>query len=63
MTLDVYAGLWPEDEDRTRTAIDTVLGQPSRGAGVGLAQPGKTNALLSRLVTVSRPVGGVLFAL
>ena len=37
MTLDVYAGLWPEDEDRTRMAIDDVLGQPSCGAGVGLA--------------------------
>jgi len=40
MTLDVYAGLWPEDEDRTRTAVDSVLGQPFRGAGVGLAGGG-----------------------
>lgn len=38
MTLDVYAGLGPEDEDRTRTAVDDVLGPSSRGAGVGLAQ-------------------------
>jgi len=25
MTLDVYAHLWPEDEDRTRDSIDRVL--------------------------------------
>jgi len=40
MTLDVYAGLWPEDEDRTRIAVDNVLGQSSCGVGVGLAQGG-----------------------
>jgi len=39
MTLDVYAGLWP-DEDKTRTAVDNVLGQSSCGAGVGLAPSG-----------------------
>ena len=27
MTLDVYGHLWPEDEDRTRTAVDNVLGR------------------------------------
>lgn len=26
MTLDVYAHLWPEDEDRTRVAVDDALG-------------------------------------
>lgn len=25
MTLDTYAGLWPEDQERTRTALDDVL--------------------------------------
>ena len=27
MTLDVDGHLWPEDEDRTRTAADDVLGK------------------------------------
>jgi len=40
MTLDVYTGLWPEDDDRTRIAVDTVLGQSSCGADVGLADGG-----------------------
>jgi integrase len=31
MTLDVYSHLWPEDEDRTRSAVDAVLGR-ARGA-------------------------------
>ncbi|HEX9548640.1 MAG TPA: site-specific integrase, partial [Acidimicrobiales bacterium] len=26
MTLDVYSHLWPEDEERTRSAVDRVLG-------------------------------------
>ena len=26
MTLDVYGHLWPEDEERTRRAVDAVLG-------------------------------------
>jgi len=26
MTLDIYSHLWPEDEDRTRQAVDAVLG-------------------------------------
>lgn len=34
MTLDVYSHLWPEDEDRTRAAIDGVLG-PLYGVGEG----------------------------
>jgi integrase len=25
-TLDTYAHLWPDDEDRTRAAVDGVLG-------------------------------------
>jgi hypothetical protein len=25
MTLDVYSHLWPEDEDRTRAALDAVF--------------------------------------
>jgi integrase len=26
-TLDTYSHLWPESEDRTREAVDQVLGQ------------------------------------
>jgi len=26
MTVDVYGPLWPEDEERTRSAVDDVLG-------------------------------------
>ena len=35
-TLDTYSHLWPDSEDRTRAAIEAVLGI-SRGAVVGLA--------------------------
>ena len=28
-TLNVYSHLWPDSEDRTREAVDTVLGQPT----------------------------------
>ena len=28
-TLDTYSHLWPDSEDRTRRAIDTVLGAPA----------------------------------
>ena len=29
ITLDVYSHLFPEDEDRTRAAVDSALGQAS----------------------------------
>jgi hypothetical protein len=32
MTLDGYSNLWPEDEDRTRAAVDRVHGVRARGA-------------------------------
>jgi len=32
MTLDIYGHLWPENDDRTRAAVDTILG----GVGVYL---------------------------
>jgi hypothetical protein len=32
MTLDIYSHLWPEDEDRTRAAVDRVLGSRARSA-------------------------------
>lgn len=35
MTLDVYSHLWPEDDDKTRTAVDSVLLLQSRGERVG----------------------------
>lgn len=28
-TLDTYAYLWPDSDDRTREAIDSVLGAPA----------------------------------
>jgi len=33
-TLDTYAHLWPDSEDRTRAAVDSVLGASSPGAAV-----------------------------
>jgi integrase len=27
-TLDTYSHLWPDSEDRTRLAVDSVLGRP-----------------------------------
>lgn len=35
MTLDVYSHLWPEDDDTTRAAIDSVLAPTPRGVAVG----------------------------
>jgi hypothetical protein len=32
-TLDTYSHLWPDSEDRTREAVDAVLGRPARGGG------------------------------
>lgn len=31
-TLDTYAHLWPDSEDRTRAAVDSVLGPPGRAS-------------------------------
>jgi integrase len=28
-TLNTYAGLWPDSTDRTRVAVDSVLGSPT----------------------------------
>jgi integrase len=36
-TLDTYSHLWPDAEDRTRAAVDSVLGAIDR-AGVGAAR-------------------------
>jgi integrase len=30
-TLDTYSHLWPDSDDRTRAAVDSVLGQPPGG--------------------------------
>lgn len=57
MTLDVYAHLWPEDDDCTRSAVDDVLGSRAPRAH----RPMKpTNPQVTGPVTVSRPIGGVL---
>jgi integrase len=34
MTLDIYSHLWPEDEDRTRSAVDSVLLASGRDTNV-----------------------------
>jgi integrase len=36
-TLDTYSHLWPDSEDRTREAVDRVLGRPA-GGGAEAAQ-------------------------
>jgi len=36
-TLDTYAHLWPDSDDRTREAIDTVLGSPADSVRTGSA--------------------------
>jgi hypothetical protein len=33
MTLDVYGHLWPEDEERTRQAVETAFGAVDRTTG------------------------------
>jgi hypothetical protein len=54
-TLDTNAYLWPDSEDRTRVAVDSVLGLAAAwGEIVGV------KVLVRGLVTVSRPVGGEL---
>ena len=32
-TLDTYSHLWPDSDDRTREAIDAVLGSATRATG------------------------------
>ena len=36
-TLDTYSHLWPDSEDRTREAVDEVLGRPAGGAAEATA--------------------------
>jgi integrase len=36
-TLDTYSHLWPDSEDRTREAVDEVLGRATGGAGAEAA--------------------------
>jgi len=38
-TLNTYAHLWPDSEDRTRTAVDEVLGLVQARADRGRAVP------------------------
>jgi integrase len=35
ITLRIYVHLWPGEEDRTRTVMDTVLGGLRTGCGLG----------------------------
>lgn len=59
MTLDVYGHLWPADEDRTRTAVDKVLGpgpgaRGAHGLGVFLIK-----VQLNWEMVVARKVSGI----
>jgi integrase len=36
-TLDTYSHLWPDSEDRTRAAVDGVLGAPADSLRTGAA--------------------------
>lgn len=48
-TLDTYSHLWPDSDDRTRDAIDSVLGLPSSGdAADQLRTAGESNGLTRR---------------
>jgi hypothetical protein len=55
---DTYFHLWPDSEDRTRQAVDLVLGAPEDQLRTTGSSCGKLQ--ISTVVTVSRPVGGVL---
>jgi hypothetical protein len=59
-TLDTYAHLWPDSEDRTRDAVDSMLGPAVWPRSGPIA---RIKSLVKGLMTVSRPVGGVLFVL
>ena len=39
-TLDTYSHLWPDSDDRTRDAVDVVLGRPGDYVRTGSAPPG-----------------------
>jgi hypothetical protein len=53
-TLDTYAHLWPDPEDRTREAVDSAMVPAVWGGFPGIKD------LLRGLMTVNRPVGGEL---
>ena len=38
-TLDTYSHWWPDSEDRTREAVDEVLGRATGGGAVAEAAP------------------------
>lgn len=42
-TLDTYSHLWPDSEDRTREAVDLVLGEGSRAPGVPRTDAGSAS--------------------
>ena len=51
-TLDTYAHLWPDSEDRTRDAVDSML-SPAVWDVID-----RIESLVRGQMTVSRPVGG-----
>jgi integrase len=51
-TLDTYSHLWPDSEDRTREAVDQVLGLTNRAAAVHAPGGGATPARQARRWTL-----------
>ena len=60
MTLDTYAHLWPDSDDTTRGAVDGVFEGTSCVRSVSDMGGEIVNPLVTGVVTVSRPVGGIL---
>lgn len=61
ITLDVYGRLWPHTEDLTRTAVDEAFGT-LRAHSAHASGRFVPKLQLKSVVTVSRPVGGILFS-
>jgi len=59
MTLDTYAHLWPDSDDTTRGAVDAMFEGTSCVRSVSDMGGAGVNPLVTGVVTVSRPVGGI----
>jgi len=60
MTLDTYAHLWPDSDDTTRSAVDRAFGRTSCVRSMSDNNGDGKKPQFRPLVTVSRPVGGIL---
>jgi len=61
-TLDTYAHRWPDSDDTTRSAVDGVFEGTSCASFVSDMGGATVNPLATGVMTVSRPVGGILSA-